>query len=116
SDYALSAYSLDDAPGDVAMRRFSIARDRRFLLPYIKAALRLAPDLQVWGSPWSAPAWMKSNHSMEHGGQLLPRYEAAYARYLAAYVQAYAGEGVPIVAVSVQNEPTRAPKYPSMVM
>lgn len=116
SDYALNAYSLDEVPGDVTMRHFSIARDRRYLLPYIQAARRIAPDLQVWASPWSAPAWMKSNHSMVHGGQLLPRYEAAYARYLADYVRAYAASGVPIMALSVQNEPTRAPKYPSMLM
>jgi glucosylceramidase len=116
SDYALNAYSLDPHPGDVQMRHFSIAHDRRYLLPYIKSALRIAPRLTVWASPWSAPGWMKSNHAMTHGGHLLPRYEHAYALYFADYIRAYARAGVPIAAVSVQNEPTRAPKYPSMLM
>jgi O-glycosyl hydrolase len=116
SDYALNAYSLDETPGDVSMRDFSIDRDRTLLIPYIQAAREIAPSLTVWASPWSAPAWMKTNNSMTHGGSLIAAYEPAYARYLAAYVQAYAASGIPIRAISVQNEPTQGPAYPSMVM
>jgi len=116
SDYALDAYSLDDRPGDTTLQGFSIARDRLWLLPYIQAARAVAPDLALWASPWSAPAWMKTNGQMVHGGHLLERDEEAYARYLAAYVEAYAREGEPIVAISVQNEPSQSTEYPSMVM
>jgi glucosylceramidase len=116
SDYALDAYSLDDVPGDQVMRHFSIARDRRLLLPYIHAALAINPALTIWASPWSAPAWMKTNQSMIDGGSLIPADEPAYARYLAAYVRAYAAAGVDISAISVQNEPSQATYYPSMVM
>ena len=116
SDYALGPYALDETPGDRALRDFSIVRDRRYLLPYLHAALRLAPDLTIWGSPWSAPGWMKSNGSLTGGGRLLARYEPIYARYLADYVRAYAAEGVRIAAISVQNEPSSAAPYPSMQM
>lgn len=116
SDYALDAYSLDDQSGDTTLQGFSIARDRLWLLPFIQAARAVAPDLALWASPWSAPGWMKTNGQMVQGGHLLPGDEEAYARYFAAYVQAYEREGVPIAAVSVQNEPTQSTKYPSMVM
>jgi len=70
----------------------------------------------VWSSPWSAPAWMKTNNSMLHGGSLRPADEPVYAQYLGEYVRAYAAAGVPISAISVQNEPSQATSYPSMVM
>lgn len=116
SDYALSAYALDETPGDSRMRHFSIARDQQLLLPYLRAALAINPALTIWASPWSAPAWMKTNHSMSHGGSLIRADEPAYARYLAAYVLAYRAAGVQVAAVSVQNEPSQATYYPSMVM
>ena len=69
SDFALSPYSLDDAAGDLEMKQFSIERDRYMLIPFIKAALKIRPDLKVWGSPWSPPGWMKTS-GVYHGGTL----------------------------------------------
>ena len=67
SDYALDYYSLDDTAGggvnDYALNNFSIARDQGCLIPYIKAAMAYRPDLQVWGSAWTPPAWMKVSGS-----------------------------------------------------
>lgn len=116
SDYALGPYALDEMPGDRTLSHFSIARDRQYLLPYLHAALHIAPDLTIWASPWSAPGWMKSNGSLTDGGRLLARYEPVYAQYLADFARAYAGQGVRIAAISVQNEPTSATPYPSMQM
>ena len=102
-----------------AMRRFSIAHDRAEILPLLRQALALNPQLKVIGSPWSPPAWMKTNQSLI-GGRLIdePRIYAAYARYLVKFVQAYERAGVPIYAVTVQNEPqNRNPSgYPGMDM
>jgi glucosylceramidase len=120
SDYAMDWYSLNDNPGDYAMKRFSLDRDRRYLIPYIKSALRLRPDLKIWGSPWCPPAWMKGNgyyacQGMEEASRIRwePATLAAYALYFSKYVQSYAKEGIPILAVHVQNEPYACQIFPS---
>jgi glucosylceramidase len=114
SDFALSPYSLDDVPGDLSLSHFSIDRDRVMLIPYVKAALAIRPDLRLWGSPWSPPAWMKTS-GVYHGGSIRkdPEVLRAYATYLAKFVEAYRGEGVNVAEVHVQNEPAVDTKYPS---
>ena len=115
-------YTYDDVPAgrtDYALRRFSIDHDRRQILPLLRRALRLNPQLKVIGSPWSPPAWMKTNQSLV-GGRLIdsPRIYDAYADYFVKFVRAYRREGVPIYALTVQNEPqNRNPSgYPGMDM
>jgi glucosylceramidase len=114
SDFALSAYSLDDVPGDLSLAHFSIDRDRWMLIPYIRAALAIRPDLKLWASPWSPPAWMKTN-GLYHGGSMRqdPAVLKAYATYLARFVEAYRDDGLNIAEVHVQNEPSQGTKYPS---
>ena len=102
-------YTYDDLPPgrtDYRMRRFSIDHDRRQILPLLRQALRLNPQLKVIGTPWSAPAWMKTNGSLI-GGRLIddPRIYEAYARYFVRFVREYRRPGVPVYAVTVQNEP-----------
>jgi len=113
-------YTYDDIPAgrtDYAMTRFSIAHDRAQILPLLRQALALNPQLKVIGSPWSAPAWMKTNQSLI-GGRLIdePRIYVAYARYFVEFVRAYERARVPVYAVTVQNEPqNRNPSgYPGM--
>lgn len=113
-------YTYDDmAPGqtDYDMRHFSIAHDQRQILPLLRQALRLNPKIKVIATPWSPPAWMKTNQLLI-GGRLIddPRIYRAYARYFVEYLQAYQHAGVPIYAVAVQNEPqNRNPSgYPGM--
>lgn len=116
SDFGLSPYSLDDEPGDVDLKHFSIERDRWMLIPYIKAAKAIRPDLRLWGSPWSPPAWMKTSGTY-NGGQLRqePAILKAYAIYLARFVEEYQKEGLDLFAVCPQNEPSQDTKYPSCV-
>jgi glucosylceramidase len=121
SDFVAGAfYTYDDLPvgeTDYDMSRFSIAHDRAEILPLLRQALRLNPRLKVIGSPWSAPAWMKTSGSLI-GGRLIddPRIYAAYARYFVKFVRAYERAGVPVYAVTVQNEPQnrRPAGYPGM--
>lgn len=114
SDFALDAYSLDDTPGDLALDHFSLDRDRRCLLPYIKAAMAVRPSLRCWGSPWSPPAWMKTNNNYSKGSlkseQPILR---SYAIYLARWVEAYRAAGVRVYALMPQNEPNVESDYPS---
>lgn len=117
SDFSLRDYSFDDvAKGhrDPGLSHFSIAPARGAVLPLLKRMLAINPDLKVMASPWSAPAWMKTGQSMI-GGTLARREYGVFARYLVRYVDAFAAEGVPIYALTVQNEPNFTPKdYPGM--
>jgi len=105
-DFALGNYAYDDVAGDTELQHFSIEHDRQALLPMIQEALQLTGTaLKLFASPWSPPAWMKTNGEMNHGGRLKPECQAAWARYYARYVQAYQKEGVPLWGLTVQNEP-----------
>ena len=100
-------YSYDDlASGetDPKLKHFSIKRDRTYVLPMLKVARRKNPDLLFFASPWSPPGWMKTSGTMI-GGELRPQWYAVYAEYFVRFIQAYEKEGVPIYAVTVQNEP-----------
>jgi glucosylceramidase len=103
SDYAMSWYTLDDGTtADYTMAKFSIDRDRQQLIPFIKAALQVKPDLHLWASPWVVPAWMMdASSNMKSDAQTL----GAHALYMARFVEEYAKEGLTIEAIHPQNEP-----------
>ncbi|MDQ1714596.1 MAG: glucosylceramidase, partial [Frankiaceae bacterium] len=116
SDLARYEYSFDDLPAgqtDTSLSKFSIAHDLVDILPITKQAQQLNPNLKVMASPWSAPAWMKDNGSLEQGW-LQSQYYSAYANYFVKYIQAYQAQGVHIDYASVQNEPTCCGGYQSM--
>jgi glucosylceramidase len=114
SDYALEWYSLNETDGDLEMKHFSIARDQQYLIPYIKEALKLNPNLKLFASPWSPPTWMKFPKSYNYGTL---RWEKeileAYALYFVKFVEAYRKEGITINQVHVQNEVVADQKFPS---
>jgi len=114
SDYALDRYTLCEQENDYTMQSFSIARDREHLIPYIQAALALAPGLRLWASPWSPPAWMKDNNSIDGGNMRSdPEILEAHALYLARFVEEYEAAGLDIELVMPQNEPGYETRYPS---
>ncbi len=116
NDYARDWYSLDDTPNDLALNNFTIDRDRNYLLHYVKAAMQIRPDLQIWLSAWSPPAWMKDNNNYAHGHlKSDAATQKAYGAYLAKAVEAYQSEGLHIDACMVQNEPKSDSKYPTCV-
>jgi len=103
SDYSASLYSFDDGPVDPDLSRFSIAHDREYILPILREARQANPDLFLFSSPWSPPGWMKFNNSML-GGSMRNHYLPLYAQYILKFLQGYSSEGVPIQAVTPQNE------------
>jgi len=131
NDYARNWYSLDDSAGDFDMQFFSIARDRRILIPYIKEAMKYQPSLKVWASPWSPPVWMKTNkhyankrgdhnnlqpeNEVLSGDQFIQeeKYLSAYSLYLSKFVKACQKEGVNVYAVHFQNEPYTVNQWPN---
>lgn len=123
SDFALTDYSYDDLPpgqplsaGDPDLKYFSIDHDRAYILPLLREALVLNPNLKIIASPWSPPGWMKTSGSMIQGA-LLPSAYASFAKYFVQFVQKYEAAGVPIYAITMQNEPLNVPgDYPGMSM
>jgi glucosylceramidase len=136
SDYGLGFYSLNDVADDYDMVNFNIHRDRYILIPYIKAAQKVQPGLKMFASPWSPPAWMKSNnHYASHKHKEGKDYNGmaeekilevsttafrmergilnAYALYFTKFVQAYEKEGIKIDAIYAQNEPCSPQVFPS---
>lgn len=115
SDFSRRQYSFDDQPKgarDPDLKDFSI--ERAEVLPVIKQALVINPQLKIMASPWSAPGWMKSSDSLIQGS-LLPEAFPAYAEYFRRTIDAYAAEGVPLYAITIQNEPHYEPTdYPGM--
>jgi glucosylceramidase len=118
SDLDAEVFSYNDLPNgetDVKMERFSLAPDRKFLIPVLKEILAINPKIKIMASPWSPPTWMKTNNATK-GGSLKPEYYDAYALYFVKYVQEMQKEGVPIDAITVQNEPLHPGNNPSLLM
>ena len=117
SDFSPRQYSFDDMPPgqrDPTLARFSIEPNRADVLPTVQRALAINPQLKIMASPWSAPGWMKTSGSLIKG-TLWPNAYGLFAKYLLRYVQAYDSLGVPIYALTVQNEPHFEPtNYPGM--
>jgi len=103
SDYSAEIYTYDDVPDDVTLEHFSIERDREYIIPMIKEILAIKPDLFLFASPWSPPAWMKTGGSIG-GGFMRKKYLDCYAEYFVKYIKAYEAEGIKISAVTAQNE------------
>ena len=114
---ASGEYSYDDMPQgqtDPNLAHFSIAHDKTYIIPLLKQALQINPALKIMATPWSPPGWMKSTDSME-GGTLNAAAYAPYANYFVKFIQAYQAQGIPIYAVTVENEPLYQPVgYPGM--
>ena len=104
-DFSLNIYSNVEE-GDDNLENFSIERDRKYIIPFIKDALKYTgEDLMLFASPWSPPAFMKTNNSEVLGGSLKKEYRRLWARCYAKFIKAYAAEGITISAITVQNEP-----------
>jgi glucosylceramidase len=119
SDFAIEDYSYDDLPAgetDPELKKFTIERDRAYIIPMLREALALNPNLKIIASPWSPPGWMKTSGSMIQGS-LLPSAYAPLAKYFVKFVQSYEAAGIPIYAVTIQNEPLNIPNnYPGLGM
>jgi glucosylceramidase len=118
SDLDASVFSYHDLPpgrADRTLSGFSLDEDRKHLIPVLKEILAVNPEIKIMASPWSAPAWMKTNNSPK-GGSLKREYYGAFAEYFVKYIQGMGTEGIVIDAITIQNEPENPKNNPSMVM
>jgi glucosylceramidase len=114
-DFSSGSYTYI-ADGDKALKTFSIAHDRQFKMPFIKQAIAAAGGkLTMYVSPWSPPAFMKTNNDMLHGGKLKAEYNQSWATFYTKFIKAYEKEGIPIWGLSVQNEPMAVQKWESCI-
>lgn len=114
-DHVFSYADLPAGKTDKALESFSVAEDKKNLVPVLKEILKLNPNIKIMGSPWSPPVWMKTNNSPK-GGSLKPEFYETYANYFVKYIQAMAAEGITIDAITLQNEPEHPGNKPSMLM
>jgi glucosylceramidase len=119
SDFSLNVYTLDDVSfgqTDPQLKHFNIAPNLQDVIPVMQDVLAIHPEMLTIASPWGAPAWMRTTENLL-GGELQEQYEGTYANYLIKYLDAYRSHGIPIFALTLQNEPAYAPiSYPGMTM
>lgn len=118
TDLSTTVYTYNDlASGtDVSMSQFSLnGPDLTYLIPVLKEILAITPSIKIIATPWTAPAWMKTNNSLSNGS-LKPEYHDAYALYFVKYLQAMQSHGIAIHAVTPQNEPEHCCNNPAMLM
>ena len=119
SDMSSRVFSYDDnaspAQPDTLLANFDLSDDNTYLVPLLQEILALNPSIKILGSPWSAPLWMKDNNDSK-GGNLQPKYYDVYAQYFVKYIKAMKAAGIPIDAVTPQNEPLNPLNNPSMSM
>ncbi|GAA4261835.1 hypothetical protein GCM10022255_096090 [Dactylosporangium darangshiense] len=110
-------YTYDDGAADPSLSRFSIQRDIDYnIIATLKQALAINPNLKIFASAWSAPPWMKTSNNII-GGSLNSTYIPTLATYYRRAVQAYVAQGIPIYALTLQNEPLFSPAdYPGMLV
>jgi glucosylceramidase len=118
SDLDKMVFSYNDlalGETDILLEQFSIDEDRKNLIPVLKKILAINPNIKILASPWSPPAWMKTNNAPK-GGSLKTKYYDVYAQYFIKYIQAMKLEGITIDALTVQNEPLHPGNNPSLYM
>ena len=114
-DFSTESYTYIEE-GDESLESFSIERDLKHRIPFTKRVLDVATkDIVVYASPWSPPAFMKTNNNMLQGGKLKKEYYPAWANYFAKFIKAYENEGIPIWGLTIQNEPMAVQRWESCI-
>ncbi len=114
-DFSSGSYTYV-AEGDKELKTFDIAPDKKFKIPFIKAAMAAAGgQLNLFASPWSPPAWMKDNNDVLNGGKLKLEFYNSWALYYTKFIREYEKEGMPIWGISVQNEPMAKQRWESCI-
>jgi len=115
SDLSATTFTYDDTPGDSTLSHFTMDMEKVNLIPVLQKILALNPGIKIIATPWSAPAWMKTNNNLS-GGSLKPECYDVYSRYFVKYIQTMEAAGIPIEAITPQNEPLNAYNNPAMLM
>jgi glucosylceramidase len=118
SDMNDHVYTYDEVPKgelDPTLQHFTLDEDEKDVIPALRQILAINPRIRILASPWTAPSWMKTNEAVK-GGSLKKEFYSAYASYWVLYLKGMRAHGIPIDALTVQNEPENPKNTPSMVM
>jgi glucosylceramidase len=114
-DFSSDTYSYV-GNNDRDLKTFDIGHDKKYRIPFIKEAIKATGNkLNLFVSPWSPPAWMKTNNDVLHGGKLKPEFDQSWANFYVKFINAYEKEGIKIWGLTVQNEPMATQKWESCV-
>lgn len=113
-DFSTDSYTYVEE-GDSDLKTFNIDHDRQYRIPLIKQATAIAGKLTMYVSPWSPPAFMKTNGTMLQGGKLKREFDQPWANYYAKFIKAYEKEGIPIWGMTIQNEPMATQRWESCI-
>ena len=102
SDFSPDSYSYSSKSD---LSDFSIDKDLEYIVPFIKDALKVNPNIKFLASCWSPPSFMKNTKLRNLGGKLLDKYKGTYANYFVKYINAYKALGINIDYITIQNEP-----------
>lgn len=115
-DASLSNYSQLEDPEDLEMTGFSLERDHQYLIPMIKKAQAISGrPLSLMVSPWSPPAFMKTNGERNHGGKLKPEYREFWAKYICRFIKEYQKLGIEFSMLTLQNEASATQTWDSCI-
>ena len=116
SDFSVDFFSYNETADDYDMKKFSVKRDEKLLIPLIREALERQNDMQMFASPWCPPLWLKTKHVYSNGTfNMTEKNLKAYSLYFKKYIQAYLEKGIPLVHICPQNEPCSRQRFPSCV-
>jgi glucosylceramidase len=115
-DFSSASYTYAETPNDTTLAHFTIDPDRKYRIPFIQAAAsRAGAEFSLLASPWSPPAWMKTNGDMLHGGKLRGEFAETWANYIVRFVREYEKAGLPVWGLTVQNEPMAVQEWESCI-
>lgn len=105
-DFCLDTYEAVSDPQDKELKSFSFERTEKYILPMLEDIRKVAGDeLKLMLTPWSPPAFMKSNGDRKEGGKLKPEYRSMWAEYICRYIKEFRNRGYHVQRISLQNEP-----------
>lgn len=115
-DFSTGMYEAMSNPEDRELNSFSFARTEKYILPMLEDAQKAAGHpLKLMLSPWSPPAFMKTNGKREEGGSLKPEYRDFWADYLCRYIREFQQRGFEVERISLQNEPKAVQTWDSCI-
>jgi glucosylceramidase len=114
NDFSKEWYSCDETEDDYELKHFTIERDKKYTIPFIREAMKYQPEFTLFASPWSPPAWMKTKKAYNYGRiRMEDAVLETYAKYFVKFVEEYKNEEIPVSQIHVQNEPMADQKFPS---
>ncbi|MBQ4156113.1 MAG: glucosylceramidase [Clostridia bacterium] len=112
SDFAKDSYGFIEE-NDISLETFDIFHDKQEIIPMMKDAIKKAGKINLLCSPWSPPAFMKSNNQLNYGGKLKPEFYTLWANFYVKFIKEYKNAGVEISYLTVQNEPMASQTWES---